>query len=246
LDEDGIASRKAAGSFADLCQREGITCFRADIEREPLPLESNSVDAVLFTEVIEHLWLDPLFALSEVNRVLKTGTGILLLSTPNLTNLRNRLNFLRGNIAAVIEHPFVAFLKAKRVGHLGHCRLYAPSELATMLSLLGFEPTVLFTRYLDAAGETPSEPMASAATPGPTPGDGRPRQPRKSVLRKLLRSPRNYWAAGCATALAVLESWIPRFRPQVFLVARKVTNADFDRNYPRETHQLIMTNTVSV
>lgn len=54
-----------------------------NIEREPLLIEAGTVDFVLCSEVIARFYEDPMFAMSEINRVMKLG-GILLITTPNL------------------------------------------------------------------------------------------------------------------------------------------------------------------
>ena len=56
--------------------------FAVDIESESLPFDDERYDCAIFTEVIEHLWRNPSFALAEINRSLKNG-GELLLTTPN-------------------------------------------------------------------------------------------------------------------------------------------------------------------
>lgn len=239
LDVAGAGKCQAVDSVAALCEREGVNVVKADIERESLPIGDDSADIVLLTEVIEHLWHDPIFVLCEINRILKNNTGIMVLSTPNLTCLRHRVNFLRGRISRVIEHPFVSFLKARRLGHLGHCRLYAPGELTSMLTLLGFECTISFTQYAwrqhdAAAGAKGSSASAPQANQG-----------GKSGFGKLFRSPQSYWSAACATALDISERLVPTFRPQIFIVARKVADADFDRNFPEETRRLVMSNSLT-
>lgn len=244
----GAAADASAPTFDGVCRAEDVEVVRADIETERLPFEPGSLDAVVLTEVIEHLWSDPVFALAEVNRVLRPETGCLLLSTPNLLSLRNRVNFLLGRIDRVIENPFVAFLKKRRVGHLGHVRLYAPAELRTMLRLLGFEPTILFDRFhqLDHRG--------APAAPGPSDGEGAgagagrsPPAPSRArrLLGKLVRSPRGYWNAANATLLQLLEYGIARFRPQIYVVARKVAEADLDPGRSAELEQLVLTNTIA-
>lgn len=55
---------------------------------EKLPLASESVDAVMCTEVLEHL-VDPAAAVREAQRVLKRG-GVYLCTVPNVANWRQR------------------------------------------------------------------------------------------------------------------------------------------------------------
>lgn len=57
-----------------------------------LPYDDNTFDYVIFMEVIEHLY-NPDFVVHEIRRVLKNG-GHLILSTPNILNIRSRLRFL--------------------------------------------------------------------------------------------------------------------------------------------------------
>jgi SAM-dependent methyltransferase len=57
-----------------------------------LPFGNRSFDYVVILEVIEHLE-DPYFILNEINRVLKLE-GKLILSTPNIMNIKSRIRFL--------------------------------------------------------------------------------------------------------------------------------------------------------
>jgi methyltransferase family protein len=59
-----------------------------DVETTPLPYEDGSFDTVLFCEVLEHLIVDPLFALQEIHRVL-AHAGQFLLTTPNVARATN-------------------------------------------------------------------------------------------------------------------------------------------------------------
>ena len=77
--------------FPNSFEIDGINCEFADLTK-PLPIESESCDIVIFQEGIEHL-ADQLFALSELNRILKDG-GRLLLTTPNYSALRAKLSYL--------------------------------------------------------------------------------------------------------------------------------------------------------
>jgi len=240
------AAEQAPGqkfSFENLCHREGITITNVNIEANPLPLASDSLDGVVLTEVIEHLWHDPLFALAEINRVLKTNTGVLILSTPNLISLRNRMNFLTGHTERVIEHPFVSYLKYRRLGHLGHVRLYAPKELESMLSLFGFEPRVTFTQAgkLLYYGETE---YSTSAGGDQASGNGSGNTGAMRFVKKFIRTPKGYASAIGATSLDWLEKMHPPFRPQVFVTARKIMDANFEINRPRQVEELLLQNSM--
>ena len=63
-----------------------------DLNHCKLPYEDNFFDAVIFTEVIEHLE-NHRGILKEINRVIKSG-GVLVMSTPNILNLKSRVRFL--------------------------------------------------------------------------------------------------------------------------------------------------------
>jgi SAM-dependent methyltransferase len=200
-------------TFADAMQKIGIPVFKTDIETEPWPLASACADAVVLTEVIEHLYVNPIQALLEANRILKLH-GILLISTPNLLSIRNRANILRGSMARVIQSPFLAFLQRSRLGHFGHVRLYAPTELRDMLAALGFETRFRFYQfgYWDAG---PGQMARDAA-------DLRSTAKWRSFGRKLIRSPRSYTHAAIATGRSALERAVPEYRPHMYAIARKV------------------------
>lgn len=222
-------------TFLQAMERVGVEVRSTDLETSRWPVESETVDAIVLTEVIEHLWVDPLFALTEMNRILKCGTGVLLLSTPNLLSIRNRVNFLRGRMGRVIEHPFVAFLKKARLGHVGHIRLYAPAELDMMLRLLGFEPRFHFysfdywdTIITKSCDNEKSDQAESYSVPTDL-----PKPYRLSIIRKLFRSPKGYFDAGVATLRTCLERIVPPYRPHIFVVAKKVRRVKY--------HELSMT-----
>lgn len=59
--------------------------FRIDLEHDSIPAKDEVFDWVLCCEVLEHMEIDPMAMLSEVNRVLKPG-GRLLLTTPNVVS----------------------------------------------------------------------------------------------------------------------------------------------------------------
>jgi len=75
-------------------RKNGVKAFQLDIDAEDLPFEDNYFDAIFAGEVIEHLF-DTDHFLDEVHRVLKPE-GILVLSTPNLASIHNRIALLLG------------------------------------------------------------------------------------------------------------------------------------------------------
>ncbi len=106
-----------------------------DAERDRYPYPDEYFDAVLCTELFEHLGYDPMHCLVEINRILKPG-GCVLLSTPNVCSTRA--------IAAILTgyHPgfFPAFIRANPDGEVDprHHREYAPREIQQAFTDAGF------------------------------------------------------------------------------------------------------------
>ncbi|MFJ3664905.1 methyltransferase domain-containing protein [Streptomyces sp. NPDC090106] len=105
---------------------------RGELGDSGLPFGTESVDAVLFSEVIEHL-VDPDAALEEIRRVLRPG-GHLLLSTPNLAAWYNRALLLAG-VQPVFSEVSLRAIHGRPgrevVGHLRLCTARALRELVT-------------------------------------------------------------------------------------------------------------------
>ncbi|MDQ3378793.1 MAG: class I SAM-dependent methyltransferase [Actinomycetota bacterium] len=85
IDVDRAALAKA--------EQLGITPVVADVD-EPLPAESETFDAVVAGELLEHVRF-PRALVAEVRRVLRPG-GIFVGSVPNAFRVQNRLRFARG------------------------------------------------------------------------------------------------------------------------------------------------------
>jgi SAM-dependent methyltransferase len=101
-----------------------------DIESERFPFANEEFDVVLCCEIIEHLTSDPLAALREIKRVLRTG-GVFVLTTPNVNRLENVVKMITG---VNIYDPYSGY------GPLGrHNREYNKHELYVLLTYLGFE-----------------------------------------------------------------------------------------------------------
>ncbi|MDD4910166.1 MAG: class I SAM-dependent methyltransferase [Candidatus Omnitrophica bacterium] len=97
------------GDYAYNLQKMGFSVLAADMDvarfkyadqikfqkcnvAERLPFDDNSFDFIVLAEVIEHL-KNPYDVVKELNRILKPG-GKLVLSTPNILNLKSRMRFL--------------------------------------------------------------------------------------------------------------------------------------------------------
>lgn len=118
----------------------------ADLER-PVALSSlpdDTFDAVLFTEVIEHLTFNPVAFWREIHRVLRPG-GVIVLTTPNYYGIRRRLRAwaqslrLRGGGVPVEQ-------VLNRRSHTQHWKEYSRRELADYFRILSadFAPPRVF------------------------------------------------------------------------------------------------------
>ncbi|MEV2212328.1 class I SAM-dependent methyltransferase [Streptomyces sp. NPDC050997] len=111
--------------------------IRGELTGPGLPFAADCADAVLFSEVIEHL-VDPDAALDEIRRVLRPG-GHLMLSTPNLAAWYNRA-LLLGGVQPVFSEVSLRAVHG-RPGRevVGHLRLYTARALREFVTAAGFE-----------------------------------------------------------------------------------------------------------
>jgi len=86
-----------------------VECAIYNACTDTLPFPDESFDAVLLSEVLEHLMYSPLPMFREIRRVLRPG-GILLLSTPNPAGLGKLIGLARGR--AMLE-PHIEQLLAE-------------------------------------------------------------------------------------------------------------------------------------
>lgn len=111
---------------------------RCDVESEAVPFDSETFDLVVFSELFEHLRIDPIFTLGEVHRILKRD-GLLLLSTPNLRSFRGLRNLLVHHLGhASSGGVYEQYDKLRTLGHMGHVREYTVREVAEFLDRIGF------------------------------------------------------------------------------------------------------------
>ncbi|KOG64377.1 SAM-dependent methyltransferase [Streptomyces griseoflavus] len=110
---------------------------RGELGDGGLPFADGAADAVLFSEVIEHL-VDPDAALDELRRVLRPG-GHLMLSTPNLAAWYNRGLLLAGVQPVFSEVSMRGIHGRPGTQVVGHLRLYTARALRGFLAACGFE-----------------------------------------------------------------------------------------------------------
>ncbi len=137
----GIDLEPARAQF--IIDRFGLDVRQCDIERQPLPFDNERFDCVVFSEVFEHLRIDPLFVLSEINRVMRMG-GRLFFTTPNLYSAQNIARFILGR---GLKDPVSAFMQLRTVGHMGHVREYSSREVQRFLSASNFAVRRLTYRH---------------------------------------------------------------------------------------------------
>ena len=103
-----------------------------NIETELLPYPNEYFDVVLFCEVMEHLIENPIFALYNIHKVLKTG-GTLILSTPNIFRYDNLKKFIFNRKHSLCDQYSGYGLYGR------HNREYSLFELEDILSNTGYE-----------------------------------------------------------------------------------------------------------
>lgn len=107
-------------------EKKGIKTAQINLETDRFPFEDETFNIVLFVEVIEHL-ARPEHCLSEIERVLKRN-GELIVTTPNLARLENRIQILRGK-----DPLWYAPTTIMQVYDI-HLRLFAKDSLTSLLS----------------------------------------------------------------------------------------------------------------
>ncbi|NPD44300.1 MULTISPECIES: bifunctional 2-polyprenyl-6-hydroxyphenol methylase/3-demethylubiquinol 3-O-methyltransferase UbiG [unclassified Lentimicrobium] len=108
---------------------QNLDIVKCNVEDEKLPFKDGEFQFIIFNEIFEHLRINPIRTLREINRVLHKD-GILLLTTPNLYSVRNIVNFLRGE---GFDNPYEQFLKLETLGHMGHVREYSVKQVLEFL-----------------------------------------------------------------------------------------------------------------
>ena len=121
-----VHGAEAEHALARAARARGVDAREVDLDRAPLPWSDGAFDAVVAAEVIEHV-IDTDHLLAEIARVLRPG-GALVITTPNLASLENRLRLLLG------RYPMWMDVGVEGAGHL---RYYTPRMLRHQLARHG-------------------------------------------------------------------------------------------------------------
>ena len=110
---------------------ESIAYEHFNVETEPFPYPDDAFDLVLCCEILEHLPADPVHMLAEIHRVLRTGSGTLVLTTPNAARSDGIVRLARGRN---VYEPLSGHGVYGR-----HNRLYTVDEVRALLEAAGYE-----------------------------------------------------------------------------------------------------------
>jgi len=118
-------------------RRRGIIVKLTDVSKL-FPFKNNFFDFIFAGEIIEHIF-DTQSFVAEIARVLKPG-GYLVLTTPNLARISDRLKFFFGKTPRQIAplHPYLYL----------HIRPFTFDLLKNVLELYDFENIVLRTNVI--------------------------------------------------------------------------------------------------
>lgn len=144
------------GRMDRLFAERGVVSVTWDLEATPYPLADSSFDAVIMTEVYEHLRDYPVRSLEEAARILRPG-GRIYFTTPNATYLVNRARFALGHNVATPLPDWIAGLP-----HARHAREYTFGEVDELMRHVGLEVRVRTSRHFHReAGRTTLGPRVA-------------------------------------------------------------------------------------
>jgi SAM-dependent methyltransferase len=130
--------------------KEEIDFKYCDITQR-LPFPDDCFDYVLLMEVIEHL-RNPYAVIPEIRRIIKKN-GFLIISTPNILNLKSRFRFLfEGAYEYFREPPLDQVKNPKEVIFNLHLFPYRYQELEYLLSACWFSISGIFSSVYEGYG----------------------------------------------------------------------------------------------
>lgn len=147
-------------TLGPIYEKNGIDFVGLNLRYHKLPYPSDAFDAVVITEVIEHLNFNPLRVLMEINRILKIG-GYIYIGMPNQASYANRKKLLFGKSIHNSIDDFFSQLDRKKNMIVGlHWREYTMSETTYMIERMGFQ--IHRKYYFGRKSEGRSNPIITA------------------------------------------------------------------------------------
>lgn len=114
----------------EIAKKRGLATKFWDLNQLPLPFNKESFEAVILTDVLEHV-LDPLALLKEALRLL-TKNGQLLVTVPNFARWQNRCRMLWGDPIDILHFE-------KYGDELEHLHWFTTGKLKHLLKEAGFK-----------------------------------------------------------------------------------------------------------
>jgi len=148
-------SDEYAGTIRDL----GLEHIKFDLVRDEPEPYAGQFDLIILSEVIEHMPIPPYMVLEKL-RTMLAPQGRLVVTTPNLSRLRNVILLLtKGSIFSTWEVP-------EDSRGLGHVKEYTAEEMEWHLRRAGFEHTdVYLTQLTNGASSTGAKIFRLLSTP---------------------------------------------------------------------------------
>jgi 2-polyprenyl-3-methyl-5-hydroxy-6-metoxy-1,4-benzoquinol methylase len=143
-----IDLESVVAQYKQIYERNGIE-IRSMTESAKLSYEDQYFDCVIFAETLEHIHENPVTILDEFKRVLKVG-GFLIVTTPNVMRLENKLKFL---LNINIYQDLYRYVHNPRLTL--HYREYTKRELVTLLEDYAKLPVVRIALFDFPGGRTP-------------------------------------------------------------------------------------------
>ena len=102
-----------------------------NLEKVPAPYPDDTFDGIVLMEVLEHFTVDPMYAMGELNRILRPG-GFLFLTTPNVASWVSLANLINWHT------PYIYGLFERRHNPDRHNREYTVIEVERLAQAAGF------------------------------------------------------------------------------------------------------------
>jgi 2-polyprenyl-3-methyl-5-hydroxy-6-metoxy-1,4-benzoquinol methylase len=136
-----VSALDLAPAFESRCKKAGIQYYAGGILCAPDLVPDGSFDCILCLEVLEHLHMNPVSVFTWLKNKLKQR-GVLILSTPNMMCLSNRIRMLFNQRLAWFDYPPFAESEFADRGHQ-HDRVYMPAELRMYLAATSWSKSEL-------------------------------------------------------------------------------------------------------